>query len=321
MYLLDHLGREKWKLPLIENPESEVFLVDYFKNGKFQYLFNTENYLYLVDLNGNHVADFPSKFVAGASGPMNVFDYNNDKDYRILVPLNDNRIYNFNINGQPIDGWKKIQSKATVKVPVQHLVVKNKDYLFTTDENGNVVITNRRGEFRVKMKKSFSKSENANFYQNETNNKGLFITTDNKGNLVYVSEKGKIQSTEFGGFSSEHFFLYEDFDQNGSLDFIFLDGNKLIIFDRFKKVLFTHEFSEVILQKPVFYKHMGKNYLGVILTAANEIQLFNMKGRIFSDQTFSGNRVFVTGSLNNDHKLNIISGFEKKVVSYLIEQN
>ena len=115
MYLIDHLGQLKWKLPLIEKPMSDIFMVDYYKNGKFQYLFNTENYLYLVDLNGNYVADFPAKLAASATGPLNVFDYNDDKEYRIVIPLNDNKIYNFDINNNvPIEGWNKIQSKANV---------------------------------------------------------------------------------------------------------------------------------------------------------------------------------------------------------------
>ena len=318
MYLLDHLGRLKWKLPLIEKPMSDIFMVDYYDNGKFQYLFNTENYVYLVDLNGNYVANFPAKLSTGATGPLNVFDYNNDKEYRIVIPLNDNKIYNLDINNNQIKGWNKIQSKAKVTSAVEHLVSRSKDYLFTTDENGSTIITNRKGEQRIKLKKSFKKAKNSSFYVNETNSKGIFITTDNKGKLVYISEEGKIQRTDFGDFTAEHFFLYEDFDKNGSADFIYLDGNKLVIFDRMKKELLHHEFAESISQKPIVFKHMGQTYLGVILPTANEIQIFNINGSVFSGQDILGSSLFSTGSLNNDNKLNIVTGKENKVINYLI---
>jgi hypothetical protein len=319
MYLLDHLGNLKWKLPLIERPLSEVFLVDYYKNGKFQYLFNTENYLYLIDLNGNYVADFPAKLAASATGPLNVFDYNDDKEYRIVIPLNDNKIYNFDMSNKPVEGWNKIHSRATVKSAVQHLVVKNKDYLFTSDENGNVIITNRRGEVRVELKKGFKKAAYSIFYENKTNDKGLFITTDESGKLVYVSEDGKIKHTEFGKFTPGHFFMYEDFDKDGAPDFIFVDENKLVVFDRLQNKLLSQEFSESISEPPVLFNHMGKVFLGVVLPTVHEIQLFDKNGRVFSGQDIMGTIPFATGRLSPDNKLNLITGFENRVINYLVE--
>jgi hypothetical protein len=67
MYLIDHNGMIQWKIPLMEEPISPVYPVDYYKNGKIQYLFNTKNYLYLIDLNGNYVADYPVKLITNAT--------------------------------------------------------------------------------------------------------------------------------------------------------------------------------------------------------------------------------------------------------------
>jgi hypothetical protein len=319
MYLLDHLGQLKWKLPLVEKPISEVFQVDYYKNGKHQYLFNTSNYIYLIDLNGNYVADFPVKLSASATASLNVFDYNDDMEYRIVIPLNDNKVYNFDIHGKPVEGWNKIQTRATVHNKVEHLVAKNKDYLFTTDENGNVTITNRRGEVRVKMKKDFSKAVRASIYVNETNNKGLFLTTDENGKLAYISSKGKVQYTNFGDFSANHFFLYEDFDQNGSKDFIYLDGDHLIVFDRFKKVLLEQQLEENVSVTPKLFRHMGITYLGLVLSGKNEIMIFDKTGRVYNDELISGSIGFTAGSLNMDNKLNLISGIKNNVKGSFLE--
>jgi hypothetical protein len=38
---------------------SEIFQLDYYRNGKLQYLFNTENKLWVIDRNGNPVEKFP----------------------------------------------------------------------------------------------------------------------------------------------------------------------------------------------------------------------------------------------------------------------
>lgn len=229
-------------------------------------------------------------------------------------------MYNYKIKGEAVEGWKKIQSRAAVRSKVEHLVVNKKDYLFTTDENGNVTITNRKGEVRVEMKKGFKKSANARFYANETNKKGLFITTNEKGELVYISSKGKIQRTSFGDFSPDHYFLYEDFDQNGSKDFIYMDGNKLVVFDRFKKPLLEQEFEEQITLPLVIYKHMGQIYLGIVLSDKQEIRIFNKNGRVYSEEVIKSSLPFVSGSLNADNKLNIIAGLNNKVMGYLMDE-
>ena len=53
-------------------------------------------------------------------------------------------------------------------------------------------------------------TENSIFYKNETNKKGVFLTTNKAGELTYVSENGKLKYTDFGEFSPNHFFFYED---------------------------------------------------------------------------------------------------------------
>ena len=320
MYMIDHVGRIKWKAPLIEPPVSQVYVVDYYKNNKYQYLFNTENYLYLFDLNGNYVADYPVKLLTHATNAMSVFDYENNKDYRLMLALADNKVYNYNINAELVEGWNKVQAKLSVNQPVEHLVHDGKDYIFITDERGNVLITNRKGEGRIKLKKNFRKAKNSKIYINRTNSKGIFITTDEKGKLVYITKTGKISRTVFGDFSKEHFFFYEDFSNNNSYDFIFFDINKLKAFDRFKKVIFEYEFPSDITIKPYYFKGKdGSGYLGVVLNETKEVFIFNKNGTVFTDRYISGETPFIVGSINNDEKLNLIIGSGNKVLNYLLQ--
>jgi len=59
VYLLSNAGIILWKQMLDGPLKSEVFQVDYFKNGKMQYLFSTGDKIYLVDRNGNPVEKYP----------------------------------------------------------------------------------------------------------------------------------------------------------------------------------------------------------------------------------------------------------------------
>jgi hypothetical protein len=320
IYMLDHLGRIEWKTPVIELPLSELFCIKKDGAGAVQYLFNTQNYMYLIDHSGNYVNGYPVKLAPAATNGVMVLDYDNDRNYRLLLGIADNRIYNFDLNMVPVEGWNKISLASKAAQPVEYLATKEKDFLVAADENGNIIITDRTGKTKISPKHGFQKARNAGIYLNQTNSKGLFLTTDENGKIVYIKENGKTDRTDFGNFSPDHFFLYEDFSQDGSKDFIFLDKNKLTVLDRFKKQIFSFEFPENITNVPVYFGGIRSTVtLGVVAAAEKKIYLFTKEGQAYSDYNFSGSSQFIAGSVNNDGKLNLITGSGNKVMNYVLE--
>ena len=266
------------------------------------------------------MADYPVKLVTSATSPVVVLDYENNKDYRLLITLADNRIYNFDKQVKQVEGWNKFPAKVGVDQQIEYLVSNGKDYLFITDENGNVLCVNRKGDERLKLKRQFKKARHSDFYINRTNSKGEFITTDVKGNLVYITSNGKISKTSFGDFTEDHFFLYKDLSGNNVNDFIFLNKKKLIVFDRFKQVNYTYAFSHNITIQPIFFKGKGnRNFLAVVCAKEEKVYIFDKNGLVFTDLGIKGTSEFITGSLNNDDNTNLIIGSGNKVLNYLLE--
>lgn len=319
MYMIDHTGQVKWKIPLMEAPVSDVYQVDYYRNRKIQYLFNTTNYLYLIDLNGNYVADYPVKLPSAATNGISVFDYDKLKDYRILVACEDNRIYNFTIGGQQVDGWNKPTVNHPVKEPVEHLVSGRKDYILITDETGEVYVMNRRGERRIDPESKVKKAEYSKFYPNNTNSKGDILFTDPGGRLCYLDASGQLQTTDFGSFSGDHVFRYKDFDGDNSFDFIFLDQNFLAVFNRMKDTVMA---TSVESPAPGFISFFeGQNnrtVLGLVSEETGRVSLFTAEGPYDPATYITGRSPFVTGSLNNDGHLNLIICEGNKVMNYLV---
>ncbi len=317
MYLIDHVGNIEWKLNIGEKVISDVHTVDYYRNGKIQYLFNTRNRIYLIDLLGRDVEGYPVQLKEQATNGLAVFDYDNNRDYRILLACDDNRVYNFDIKGKKTDGWKNPMAKSRVSKPVQHLREQGKDYILMADEDGNVRVIDRRGRDRINLKNTFQQADHAEFYVNETNSKGIFLTTDISGKLVYIKDNGKIEFTDFGKFSPEHYFLYEDFDNKGGKDFIYLDGNKLSVFDRFKNVMFTHTFENEIHSMPVIIPVSAREKLiGIVSRESGKIYLFDRDGNLLSTPDHIGKTRMLIGSLNRDGQLNMIVGFGNTIYNY-----
>lgn len=319
MYLIDPDGKIIWKKKLAEEHIGEVFVVDFYKNNKYQFLFNSSNYLYLIDRNGNNVSGYPIKLRSQATNGIVVFDYNDRKDYRILVSCADKLTYNYELNGKQVDGWQKPRSLEIVTKQVERLIAAGKDYIIITDIKGNVRIVDRRGQVRISPRGNLEKSVFADFYVNKTNSKGILLTSDKQGKLLYVSGNGQLSTTDFGQFTEEHFFLYEDFNQDGNVDFIYLDGNKMKIFDRFSKVLFSYDFKNVIITKPRFFNiTKRKRLLGIVSETSREIYLIDKNGKMIISSGLAGETPFAVGSLRDNDEINLITGMGDFVYNYVI---
>jgi len=317
--MIDHEGRIKWKIPLMQQPISDVFMVDAYKNRKIQYLFNTTDYLYLIDLNGNYVGDFPVKLAVSATNGISVLDYDKLKDYRILFTGEDNRIYNYGIDGKQVDGWVKPHVNHKVTAPMEYLAEAGRDYIIATDETGMVYIFNRRGETRITPKRSPNKAANSKFHINKTNSKGLLLSTDRQGRLFYLDTGGAISETDFGSFTNRHGFLYADFDNDNDFDFVFRDTNRLVVFDRKQNVLLEQTFPEKLMEFTGLFEIPGRGtVIGVIGEESGKVFLFDKAGPFEPLSYISGKTFFTTGSLNNDDHINLIICESSKVFNYLL---
>ena len=320
MYLIDSDGAILWKKPMQEAPLSEVIAVDCYNNGKRQFLFNTAHTLQLIDRNGNNVSGYPVQLPFEAANGLAVFDYNGNRDYRILLCGTDRLVYNYTIQGTEVEGWNRHRAEDQVRQPVQHIVAGGKDYLIVSDVSGGVRILDRQGRIRIPLPSDMQKSPKSDIYANLTNSKkGLFLTSDMEGKLLYVTADGTLNRTDFGTYSNHHFFLYEDFNGDEDPDFIYLDGQDLRVFDRFKTALFSHHFDVEITTRPVFFNiTRNKRLLGVVSEKAREITLIDRKGRMIVSSGLVGETPFAVGSLHNDQEINLITGVGNALYNYVI---
>lgn len=321
MYLIDSEGKILWTRAFEEAPLSEVVTVDAFNNGQLQYLFNTASTIQLIDRNGEDVPGYPLQLPFEASNGLALLDYNNNKDYRILLCGTDRLVYNYNLQGTEVEGWNHHRAEDQVKQPIQHIVAGDKDYLIVNDISGGVRILDRQGRIRIPLSSDMQKSPKADIYANATNrSKGLFLTSDKTGKLLYVANDGALTRTDFGDYSDKHFFLYEDFDGDKDPDFIFLDGQDLHVFDRFKKELFAYHFDVDILSKPVFFNiTRNKRLFGIVSEKTREIYLIDRRGKMIVNSGLVGETPFAVGSLHNDAEINLVTGVGNALFNYVIQ--
>jgi hypothetical protein len=318
-YIIDKDGSLIQKIPLKEKPLSDVFVIDYFKNGKSQFVFNTPSYIYIIDAEGKNVDNFPLRLTDASTGPMTVADFANDKEYRFIVPCG-SKIYNYTKKGTVNPGWTIFKTKSDLYKEITALKFDGTDMLVTSDKEGNIYILDRKGLEKIKIKTSVTGSAFAKFYVSKNEKASSILTTDNTGNLIFISTKGDIAKKTISTFSASHYFLYEDFNNDKTKEYIFVDNNKVNVYDTALKLLFSYTIPSDISAAPVFYKDSGgKGSLGFVSMKANKIYLLKADCSLSDGFPLNGTTPFAISSLNNDGAYNLIVGSESTIYNYSFE--
>lgn len=124
-----------------------VSQVDFYSNGKLQYLFATPNSLYIVDRLGNDVGPFPVRLPSRAQSGASRATYSDGSPMRFFVGC-EGGVALFGPDGKAVDGWKPLRPEGAIEAPARHLVCSGKDFIVFRDRYSHY-FTDRRGSRRL----------------------------------------------------------------------------------------------------------------------------------------------------------------------------
>ena len=124
----DENRKPVWSAPFTTHICGAVEGIDYYKNGKTQMLFASENKLYLLDMTGRFVSGFPKPVEKNILIGPKVYDPFDDKDYRVMLLFKDNTLGLYNVNGVSDPKWGGFKPKEKIKKLPELLKVNDKLY-------------------------------------------------------------------------------------------------------------------------------------------------------------------------------------------------
>lgn len=298
-YLLDANGKILWKRTLDGPIMGSISQIDIYKNNKLQMVFNTPKSLYILDRLGNDIDGFPIALKEAASAPVGVFDYDENRKYRLVVPCG-RMAYNYGIDGKLVKGWKFKKSEANLISQPQHFAVAGKDVIITLSEDGKLFQLNRRGEERFKADEKLPALNTPFFLQKgETLKESKLIATNQEGELYAIHPQGTI----------DHLYIDEDYPAQNFLYF-----NDKYIFT-YKDLLFVKDDTnpwKAELQGPIDHQPKAMIYKGAFYAAAfseeaEEIRLYTNEGKLVKGFPVFAQAPFDIGSLKQNGILNIVT--------------
>jgi hypothetical protein len=318
-YLINAAGRVLWKVQLKEKINGTVYMIDYYRNGKYQLLFSGRNYLHLIDRNGNYVERYPVRLRSPATNSLALIDYENNSTYRLVIAGEDKLVYSYDKSGNVVKGWEPFRTAGYVTAEAGFYKVSGKDFVVIADES-SIYFLDRSGKVRLRLNDAVTKAKGSALRLNP-GSEATLVCTSPDGTVQNISFNGDVKKFSFRKFSFDHSFDFFDIDGDGFGEYVFIDNGILYLYDRNGKEMFTKDFGSGKLGGPINFTFSSTDRkIGVFDAIGNLIYLVNSKGEIMDGFPLRGASMFSIGKLSSGDDWHlIVGGTDRFLYNYKLE--
>ena len=157
--LKEENGTTLWSVPFSKPICGAAEAIDYYANGKLQFLFAAGSKLYLIDRLGRFVKGFPCELGKEVLlGPV-VYDFTGANGYTVMILHKDNSIGMYDLHGQLRSGWQgiSVEGETIKKLPellevngIRYWVVRTSECTRIYSFEGGEQLTHGSGDKRIR---------------------------------------------------------------------------------------------------------------------------------------------------------------------------
>jgi len=283
LYQVSDGGSVNWNIGINQRIVTDIHQIDYFKNGKLQYLFATKNQLYILDRNGENVEGYPKKLPGSMEAEqLMVVDYDNSKAYRFLINDTKGNLYIFDKEGNNLEGWTPRVIEGPLAAAPFHLRVKGGDCIVALEKSGKLHLLNRRGAEYPGFPVDFKVTAVSGIFFVAGNDfaSSRLTTVSTDGEIIEVNLKGAIVRREqfFKPSKDASFWLLPDAQKKTSV-VARLEFNKLSMLNTSGEIILENNLISSGSLSVQFYYFAPDNQIFVVLDGEQEFAyIFNQRG-------------------------------------------
>ena len=315
IHLVTESGRAVFSQSVDGEIITDVFQIDYYKNGKLQIIFATANSIYGIDRLGNPLPGYPIAMPLGTSiTHLNLVDYEHNLDYRYFLGTASGELYLYDQKGDKLEGWdpRKI-SAPPAATPSYHRLPGKGDYMTTITTSGDLYLMNRKGEIQTEKAISIGEHVFTNYAVSERNNAAetQIVTINQEGEIIHVNFNGELtfRNQLLRPNVDTQFHLINDQSRDQYL-FALHEYNKITVLDPGGNLLFEKSIFSDDLAFQYFHFGAGRNLFVVVDKIQEFIYLYNLKGELLNIRPISGSgkvQVKYSGS-HNEYSILAVHG-------------
>ena len=144
--LNDDKGKGVWGIPFKMRICGRVENIDYYNNGRKQFLFAAGSSLYLLDVKGRFVQGFPVDLGKPVRLGPAAYDFTGAGGYTVMVLHKDNTLQMYNLHGKKPSTWKGIAPEDKIRTLPELYTVSGKKYWLVSTASSTLMYPFDGGE-------------------------------------------------------------------------------------------------------------------------------------------------------------------------------
>ncbi len=322
LYRFSAGGEVVWRKQIEQPILSGIYGIDFYRNGRPYYLFNTSDAIWILDDEGHEIEGFPLQLQSPATNGVLMVDFHNTRDYSLFIACENGNLYGFDQFGRPITGWNPQSGAGRVQFPLIHFKWDDRDYLAALSVKGKLSVFNRNGAPHF-TPVSFNGTFNNCPPQFDDFSKSPRIVCMNTEGRIFVSNlQGETSGVQFaaGGVNERPFMVYGDLTDDGRKDFAAVWGQHFRISGYEGTTLKTKYNNTLSTEQDTLFQAGCCGMLGSLNRAKRQIYLMDKTGNPHPDFPLAGTTPFVLGRIFQSRKEHIlIAGNGNALYAYKIK--
>lgn len=315
VYLVTASGEIIWKKWADSKLMGSPDVVDYYNNEDLQFTFNTGNFIYMIDRNGQYVEDYPIKLSSPASGGLTLFGSGSPHDRKILVPCVNGNIYGYELSGKPLTGFNPLSLVGILKKPLLVWTANGKQNILLEYESGKILSFDERAQAGIKLSyDSISPQQPITALLSQGKTRFLNFGT---GRLFTMDAEGVARIEKLNDVNSES--VYGAVLSSSQIIHVFLHDQQLLIMNDEMKILHEAKLPEAMNAKIRLAELNGKVFIACMNKAMDKIYIYDGEAKLIKGCPLSGSIGISFSSLFNNGFMNVATVIkEGYLVTYRI---
>lgn len=314
--LLSEEGKVLWQMPLPEFIQGEIHQIDFFNNGKLQFLFATPGMIHVVDRLGNYVKPYPVSISEKNIDHLSVIDYDHSRKYRFLISSTDGNLWMYDKDGKNLEGWQPRAVDERLIGPVNHHRIHGRDYLIAIRKDGVVFLMNRRGELVKNFPLDLNARLEGDYYLDigKRTSDTYFTVMSTDGVKYKFNLNGRVDSQDamVKNTIDAKFSLVSE-DRFKSFLVLRREAKQFTVFDASLNEIIA---SDYIANNPVDVEYYsfgnGRDYIVVTDLSQDLSFIYDKKGKLLTSIPFDTNNLRITAG--DGDKLKVYYSQDKSVI-------
>jgi hypothetical protein len=306
IYYLDPNQNALWSENVEESVVSDIFPIDYYKNGKLQYLFATTSKIYMIDRTGAAIPGYPKELPKSAKiEHLNLIDYDLSRNYRLAITDADGNVYLADKDLKVLEGWNPRKLNRASLLPLNHARLGRKDVMISIQQNGLINLLNRRGDSMPRFPFDTKQTISKNYFLRQSNalaNSSLTVISEG-GELTELNLEGDvIKRDQLLKTSADARFRLVPDTGNDSFIIVRNEGNSYEVLDDTGNLLFKKNYlSEGPILVQYYQFGAGKDLVIFTDKPNKALYIYDKSGNL------------ITGNpLNSAHEVSLIYSAAKR---------